>query len=144
MQTVMQKELSENIKPFSSYCNIPKKGRGPATPTLWASDFLDNFLAFAEAHLITGKRIKWKYQTVLELLQYIEKRAWPCHAHTVSIGFFKIIFPAFPEVHLITGKRIKWKYPTVLQLLQYSEKWAWPCHAPLGAPPCSTKFPKLV
>ena len=32
MQTVMQHELSENIKPFSSYCNIAKNGRGPATP----------------------------------------------------------------------------------------------------------------
>ena len=31
---ITEKKLSENIKAFSSYCNIAKNGRGPATP-LW-------------------------------------------------------------------------------------------------------------
>ena len=59
------KKLSGNIKPLSSYCNIAKNGRGPATPLMAPTDHRPYTCELSfNVYRHTVKIILEKYQTV--------------------------------------------------------------------------------
>ena len=104
--------------------------------------FLNNFPAFLEPHLITGKIIQCKYQIVLELLQYSEKWVWPCHAPLsalpCSTKFPKLVQTNTYSMQNESCKNIQPFSCSNFVNNQGFKKWAWPCHAPHDADRAST------